>query len=281
MSEKPLSAGEKYGILGRRFIRRAPPGKSTSDSKPIKLWDIQTKPGTTASRLQAVYLNTLSTVDAVEGRKAEAAASGKYTADGVRADTLTFAVQQAGIFKLVRQQIEAARREASEMRSKLKLEPADKTDLAGAMRRAELRDWLRSKPQAERDSRWLSLRCGLGLRSMLEGFAPEIPDWANDQHTLAGALLPRGPRHFRLRRVRLLLSRLAFAATFLRYCSTILSPDAPAIRLVPAFAAAKTFSLTMRWASRWAALPPRINFAIRSPITRLLSSPSIIQFHMM
>ncbi|MGX1058855.1 hypothetical protein AB7M74_009807 [Bradyrhizobium japonicum] len=61
---------------------------------------------------------------------------------------------------------------------------------------------------------------------------------------------PRGPRHFRLRRIRLLLSRLAFAATFLRYCSTILFPDAPAIRLVPAFAAAKTFSLTMRWASR-------------------------------
>ena len=26
----------------------------------------------------------------------------------------------------------------------------------------------------------------IGLRSMLEGFAPEIPDWANDQHTLAG-----------------------------------------------------------------------------------------------
>jgi hypothetical protein len=37
----------------------------------------------------------------------------------------------------------------------------------------------------------------------------------------------------------------------------------------------------MRWASRWAALPPRINFAIRNPITRLLSSPSIIQFHML
>jgi hypothetical protein len=28
-------------------------------------------------------------------------------------------------------------------------------------------------------------------------------------------------------------------------------------------------------------LPPRINLAMRSPITRLLSSPSIIQFHML
>ena len=61
----------------------------------------------------------------------------------------------------------------------------------------------------------------------------------------------RGQLYFRLRRVRFRLRRLAFAATFLRYCSTILSRDAPAIRLVPAFAAASIFSLTMRWASRW------------------------------
>src|SRR4029079_6912231 len=53
---------------------------------------------------------------------------------------------------------------------------------------------------------------------------------------------------------RFRLSRLAFAATFLRYCSTNLSPEAPAIRLVPAFAAASIFSLTIRWVSRWAAL---------------------------
>ena len=129
----------------------------------------------------------------------------------------------------------------------------------------------------------------IGLRSLLEDYAPTIPTgptinthspveagpwsrtlpqgrrevdpatdrddpyedeayrlWAIKQQSKC----PRGPRHFRLRRIRLLLSRLAFAATFLRDCSTILSPDAPAIRLVPAFAAAKTFSLTMRWASR-------------------------------
>jgi replication-associated recombination protein RarA len=37
----------------------------------------------------------------------------------------------------------------------------------------------------------------IGLRSMLEGFAPEIPDYANDQHTLAGRKLGRGLDHFR------------------------------------------------------------------------------------
>jgi hypothetical protein len=37
----------------------------------------------------------------------------------------------------------------------------------------------------------------IGLRSMLEDFAPEIPDWANDQHTLTGTKLGRGLDHFR------------------------------------------------------------------------------------
>jgi hypothetical protein len=37
----------------------------------------------------------------------------------------------------------------------------------------------------------------VGLGSLLEGFAPEIPDWANDQHTLAGRKLGRGMQHFR------------------------------------------------------------------------------------
>jgi len=37
----------------------------------------------------------------------------------------------------------------------------------------------------------------IGLRAQLEGFVPEIPDWVNDQHTLAGKKLGRGLDHFR------------------------------------------------------------------------------------
>lgn len=37
----------------------------------------------------------------------------------------------------------------------------------------------------------------IGLRSLLEDYAPTIPDWANDQHTLAGKKLGRGLDHFR------------------------------------------------------------------------------------
>ncbi len=37
----------------------------------------------------------------------------------------------------------------------------------------------------------------IGLRSMLEDFAPTIPDWANDQHTMKGKAMGRGLDHFR------------------------------------------------------------------------------------
>jgi replication-associated recombination protein RarA len=43
----------------------------------------------------------------------------------------------------------------------------------------------------------------VGLRSMLEGFAPTIPDWANDRHTIAGKKLGRGLDHFRKEGARL------------------------------------------------------------------------------
>jgi len=53
----------------------------------------------------------------------------------------------------------------------------------------------------------LSRRSGcaaIGLRSLLEGFVPTIPDWANDQHTLAGKKLGRGLEHFRKEAARLI-----------------------------------------------------------------------------
>jgi hypothetical protein len=37
----------------------------------------------------------------------------------------------------------------------------------------------------------------IGLRSQLEAFEPEVPEWANDQHTLEGSKLGRGLDHFR------------------------------------------------------------------------------------
>jgi replication-associated recombination protein RarA len=37
----------------------------------------------------------------------------------------------------------------------------------------------------------------IGLRSLLEEFKPEIPDWAYDQHTHKGRKMGRGLKHFR------------------------------------------------------------------------------------
>jgi replication-associated recombination protein RarA len=37
----------------------------------------------------------------------------------------------------------------------------------------------------------------IGLRAQLEGYAPTIPDWANDQHTMKGKAIGRGLDHFR------------------------------------------------------------------------------------
>ncbi|WP_091897006.1 hypothetical protein [Bradyrhizobium sp. Rc2d] len=44
----------------------------------------------------------------------------------------------------------------------------------------------------------------IGLRAQFEGYAPEIPDWANDRHTLTGRKLGRGLDHFRTEGAKLI-----------------------------------------------------------------------------
>ena len=123
------TAGERFGIKGRRTIRKAPPGQNATGSY-VGLWDIQGKPGSTVHRLERVYLSALNSVDGIEARKAEALKSGRFTPDGARADALQFAAQQLSpVFHRGKHQIAAAKLEAAELRSKVKLQPTDKTDL--------------------------------------------------------------------------------------------------------------------------------------------------------
>jgi replication-associated recombination protein RarA len=44
----------------------------------------------------------------------------------------------------------------------------------------------------------------IGLRAQLEGYAPEIPDWALDQHTMQGKAMGRGFDHFRKQGAKLI-----------------------------------------------------------------------------
>lgn len=43
----------------------------------------------------------------------------------------------------------------------------------------------------------------VGLAALLEGYVPEIPDWADDQHTLRGKILGRGLEYFRTESTKL------------------------------------------------------------------------------
>jgi replication-associated recombination protein RarA len=39
-------------------------------------------------------------------------------------------------------------------------------------------------------------QAAIGLRSLLEGYVPEVPDWAHDKHTSRGRRMGRGLEHF-------------------------------------------------------------------------------------
>jgi hypothetical protein len=122
------SAAERAGLKGRLTIRRAKPG-SKSEGPRVGIWDIQPKAGSRAAALEKVYLDALNAVDGIESRKAEAAKSGKYTADGIKADALQHGLQLSPVFKRGRAVVDAARKDAADLRSKLKLQPADPQNL--------------------------------------------------------------------------------------------------------------------------------------------------------
>ena len=150
MDNKLQTAAERAGLTGRRTIRKAPGGKS--EGPVCGIWDIQTRPGTRADALKSVYMSALNSVDAAEARKASALSSGKYTAEGAKSDVLAFAAQKlAPVLHRGRQVVESAKREVAERRAALKPAPIDKTDFAGALLRSEMRGWLASKSQKERD----------------------------------------------------------------------------------------------------------------------------------
>lgn len=131
---------------GRQTIRKGGSLTGTHGpvSRPIKLWAFNPQPNTTLGRLEAAYMSGLDAVDRIEARTRSNAASGRFTPEGVKADALTFAIKDlVPTLHRARTTIKKAKAEVSERRSKLKIEGPDKTDVAAAFRRMEIRTFLR------------------------------------------------------------------------------------------------------------------------------------------
>jgi hypothetical protein len=144
---------------GRRTIRQRdnalpnPLAPQAGRQNPnIRMWSLGEGPAnSTKERLRQVYHEALGAVDQIGAKRAEIVNSGRYTAAGVTQNVTDYALaQMAPRFKRGRNTLEAAKAEAKALREKIKLQPADKTDLVAAMQRRETREFLRAMPEKER-----------------------------------------------------------------------------------------------------------------------------------
>jgi hypothetical protein len=148
---------------GRRTIRRPAPSvtpgnpmmpAASRQPRNIRMWDLgDGAPGTTKERLRLAYNAALNAVDSIEARKADTLRSGKFTPSGAADDALKYALTDlVPSFKRGRDTIQTAKREVASLRDKIKPQPTDKTDVVGAIRRWEMREFLRAMPdKARRD----------------------------------------------------------------------------------------------------------------------------------
>jgi hypothetical protein len=145
----------------------------------VGLWDLNVRPGSTAHRLEDVYLKALASVDAAEARKSAAVQSAKFTPEGIRADVLQYGASQlAPVLHKGKAQIAAAKRELADKRSQIKPPVADRTDMVGAMLRAEMRSFVKNHPDRDgylRDLDKLSPEMAQALREVpaeMSGISP-------------------------------------------------------------------------------------------------------------
>src|SRR5262245_55561556 len=131
---------------GRTTIRRSGSltGLHGQKSRAIRLWPFEAKPNTTLARLEVAYMTGLDAVDRIEECTRSSTASGRFTPDGVKDDALKYAMSDLiPALHRARTTIRKAKTEVAERRSKLKIEGPDKSDVAAAFRRREIRTFLR------------------------------------------------------------------------------------------------------------------------------------------
>ena len=133
---------------------RMPKGRQTirkSGGRRTRLWELTGSNNQTVQRLEEAYLSGLAAMDRAEARHAANKADPRFTPDGVRDDLLKFVLADAvPVLHRGRTVIRKAKAEVAERRAKLKIEGPDKTDLAAAIRRLQIRtDLQQMKPEAQ------------------------------------------------------------------------------------------------------------------------------------
>jgi hypothetical protein len=118
---------------GRMSVRKG-------GGRRVRLWELTGSSNPTVQRLETAYLAGLDAMDRAEARHAANKADTRLTPSGVRDDLLKFVLNDTvPALHRGRTVIKKARAELAERRSKLKIEAPDKTDVAGAFRRMEIR----------------------------------------------------------------------------------------------------------------------------------------------
>lgn len=129
--------------LGRMTIRKGL--VSEGKSRIIGLWNIEAKPGSTVERLQGAYLAGLDAVDQFDAKRESLAKDTRYTDQGRKEQLLDFAAKDlAKHLRRGRDIVERAKQDLAQRRANLKPPTADKTDVAGAILRQEIRQQLKS-----------------------------------------------------------------------------------------------------------------------------------------
>jgi hypothetical protein len=125
-------------------------GATGQTSRMIKRWNYNNSKSALVARLEAAYWAGLESVDLVEERSRSNKTNGKFTREGARDNVLNYALQELipNLHK-ARQTIKRAKAEVVERKSKLKIEGPDKSDIAAAFRRQEIRDLIREMKPAD------------------------------------------------------------------------------------------------------------------------------------
>ena len=196
---------------GRQTIRKG--GSLTGNhgpvSRPVKLWTFNSKPNTTLASLETAYMSGLDAVDRIEAHTRSNAASGKFTPEGVKDDALKFALGDlVPSLHRARMTIKKAKAEVADRKSKLKVEGPDKSDVAGAFRRMEIRTFLREmkgddqKNYFARHGENLPTEVALAILEMPPEFSG-VPKSRHDlltERALTAQHGPRSPRSPNLKR---------------------------------------------------------------------------------